>query len=103
MFSCSYTPIKLREMILMEAEILLANINQLHTTKMGIDRIQRNLGLDTDDVVFWCAQKITDPQCVITRKGKNWYAAMDGCVITINAHSYTLITAHQTLKVRDRL
>jgi hypothetical protein len=27
------------------------DISKLHTTKMGIDRIKRNLNLDIDDVV----------------------------------------------------
>ena len=39
-------------------EILLSNLDKIHTTKMGIDRIKRNLGLDTQDVVEWCKDKI---------------------------------------------
>ncbi|MDR1592225.1 MAG: DUF3781 domain-containing protein, partial [Prevotellaceae bacterium] len=26
----------------------------------------------------------------------NWYVSVDNCVITVNAHSYTIITAHKT-------
>ena len=33
---------------------LLSNINKLHTTKLGIERIKQNLGLETDEVVEWC-------------------------------------------------
>ena len=39
---------------------LLENINKLHTTELGIIRIRKNLNLDTDDVVEWCKNKITD-------------------------------------------
>ena len=38
----------------MNKEILLSNIDKVHTTEMGIDRIKKNLRLDTDDVVEWC-------------------------------------------------
>ena len=31
----------------------------------------------------------------IGRQGKNWYAQIDGCIITVNASSYTIITAHK--------
>lgn len=58
-------------------------------------RVKRNLCLETDDVVAWCKDKILSPDCSIMRKGKNWYASIDGCVITVNAHSYTIITAHK--------
>ena len=32
-------------------KLLIENIDRLHTTPMGADRIKRNLKLDTDDVV----------------------------------------------------
>ena len=73
---------------------LIANIDKLHTTDLGAVRIRRNLGLDAPDVVDWCKQQILLPNCSIFRKGKNWYAEVGGCRITINAHSYTIITAH---------
>lgn len=79
-----------------ENDLLLAHLDKLHTTELGIVRIKRNLQLTTDDVVAWCREKIADPRCDISRRGKNYYAAIDECTITINAHSYTLITAHQT-------
>ena len=77
-------------------EILLSNLDKIHTTKMGIDRIKRNLGLDTKDVVEWCKDKIKLPNCSIIKKGKNYYATIDDCVITVNSYSYTIITAHKT-------
>ncbi len=76
--------------------VLLSNLDQVHTTEMGADRIRNNLGLDTDDVVSWCIEKISEAGCHITRKGKNWYAETDGCIITVNASSYTIITAHRS-------
>lgn len=74
--------------------ILLENIDKVHTTIMGIDRIKRNLNLDCEDVVEWCKTKILDKNSVITRTGKNWYIEIDNCRITVNAYSYTIITAH---------
>ena len=35
----------------MNKETLLENIDKIHTTKMGVERIKRNLMLDTNDVV----------------------------------------------------
>ena len=75
---------------------LLNHLEQLHTTELGVVRIKKNLSLDTDDVVTWCKDKINLVHAVITRKGtKNWYVNVDGTVITVNAHSYTIITAHK--------
>ena len=76
---------------------LMENIAKIHTTELGIERIKRNLGLSTDDVVDWCKQKIENA-VEINRKGKNWYVYTDQSVITINAHSYTIITAHKYKK-----
>jgi hypothetical protein len=78
---------------------LIANIDKIHTTELGIERIKRNLCLEVDDVVGWCKQKVTDENSVIIRKGKNWYVRIENCEITINANSYTIITAHKTIKI----
>ncbi|MGX8710736.1 MAG: DUF3781 domain-containing protein [bacterium] len=74
---------------------MLSNLDQLHTTDLGTERIRKNLRLDTDDVVSWCKGKIKAAHASITRKGKNWYIAVDDCEITVNVHSYTIITAHR--------
>ena len=74
--------------------ILLNNQNRIHTTTMGFDRIKKNLQLNTEDIVGWCINQINDEKSIATRKGKNWYINIDNCEITINAHSYTIITAH---------
>ena len=73
---------------------LLANINKLHTTKLGIDRIKRNLGLETDNIVEWSKQAIMQSDKII-KTGKNWYIKTDNAVITVNTNSYTIITAHK--------
>ena len=65
---------------------------------MGIDRIKKNLNLTVDDVVLWCKERINSADCRITRKGKNWYAEVENCIITVNAYSYTIITAHKSKK-----
>ena len=74
---------------------LLNNLDKLHTIELGVVRIKRNLSLDTDDVVGWCRDKIKSDNAVITRNGKNWYINIDACIITVNAYSYTIITAHK--------
>ena len=78
----------------MNKEILLSNIGKIHTTKIGIDRIKRNLKLDTNDVVNYCKNKVLDKDCNIYKQGKNWYCEIDNIKITINSYSYTIITAH---------
>jgi len=77
---------------------LLENLDKLHTTELGIGRIKKNLSLDVDDVVDWCKRKINSDTAVITRNGKNWYVNVDNCIITVNAYSYTIITAHKIKK-----
>lgn len=79
---------------------LLNNIAKLHTTELGAVRIKRNLALECDDVVEWCKEKVLSSEAVIERKGKNWYITAGGSVITVNAYSYTIITAHKLRKER---
>ncbi len=78
----------------MNKEVLLSNIDKVHTTEMGIDRIKRNLKLETNDVVEYCKNKVIDKNCKIYRQGKNWYCEIDNIKITINSYNYTIITAH---------
>lgn len=74
---------------------LLANLDKIHTTKLGVMRIKRNLSLECDDAVEWCKNKISLATAKVTRKGKNYYIDIDDCVITVNAHSFTIITAQK--------
>ena len=77
-----------------DKQILLDNISKVHTTEMGVDRIKKNLKLNTNDVVKFCKNKILDKDCNIYKQGKNWYCEIDNIKITINSYSYTIITAH---------
>ena len=74
---------------------LLQNIDKIHTTDLGVIRIKKNLSLDTEDVVIWCKVKIMSSSASISRKGKNWYVEVEDSIITVNAYSYTIITAHK--------
>ncbi len=78
----------------MDKEILLTYIDKVHTTDLGKLRINKNLKLDTDDVVDYLKNKILDKNCNIYKQGKNWYCEIDNIKITINSYSYTIITAH---------
>ena len=73
---------------------LLANLDKIHTTELGKLRIERNLGLETEDSVHWCVCKTRRADRII-RNGKNWYVYAGRVVITINARSFTIITAHK--------
>ncbi|WP_245526966.1 DUF3781 domain-containing protein [Coriobacterium glomerans] len=48
--------------------------------------------LNVDDLVAWCQEKLESANVSISRKGKNWYIGIDGCIITVNTRSYTIIT-----------
>ena len=78
-----------------DSDILFSNLDKLHTTEMGVDRIKRNLFLNTADVVLWCLNMIKDKNTVITKRGKNFYIENGNCILTVNASSYTIITAHK--------
>ncbi|MDR0982784.1 MAG: DUF3781 domain-containing protein [Culturomica sp.] len=72
------------------------NIDKIHTTPMGKERISKNLNLTVDDPIEWCKGEIrkTNPES-IKRIGKNWYVYGKDYVLTINANSNTIITAHR--------
>ena len=75
-------------------EVLLTKLDKIHTTERGIDRIKKNLNLGCEDAVAYCKEKILDKNCKIYQQGKNWYCETGPIKITINASSYTIITAH---------
>lgn len=78
---------------------LLTNLDRIHTTKLGAERIKQNLGLDIADVIAWSKRKIANANHII-QKGKNWYVYIDDFVLTINAHSFTIITAHKEKRMK---
>lgn len=69
------------------------DLNKLHTTLLGEERIKRNLKI-TNNPVEYCKNKIKNSHNII-RKGKNYYIEDYDCIITVNAYSYTIITAHR--------
>ena len=75
-------------------DIIIENIEKIHTTEMGVGRIQKNLDI-TGDVVEYCISKILQDNSEVTKKGKNFYIDVDDCIITVNSSSYTIITAHK--------
>ena len=77
------------------ANELLENLDRLHTTELGVIRIKKNLSFNVENVIEWCKEKISLSNAKIIRKGKNWYITIDNCIITVNAYSYTVITAHK--------
>ena len=77
---------------------LLRNLDKVHTTEMGVDRIKRNIEVDVEDIVSYCIDKIKQDNAVIEKKGKNYYVNVDGIIITVNASSYKIITAHKEKK-----
>ena len=72
---------------------MLHNIDKLHTTNLGVERIKKNLNIN-GDVVNYLKNKILDKNCVITKKGKNYYCMIDNIIITVNSYNYCIITAH---------
>ena len=78
-----------------DKNILLSNLDKIHTTKMGVERIKRNLSLETEDIVLWCQSLIKNQESEIKKKRKNWYIRNKDIVLTVNASSYTIITVHK--------
>lgn len=78
----------------MHREVLIENIDKIHTTEMGIGRIQKNLGIE-EEPVSYCISKLKQENSVVTKEGKNYYVEVDDCIITINSSSFTIITCHK--------
>ena len=75
-------------------ELLISNLDKIHTTDLGLARIKRNLDICNNDIVSILKEKIKDKKCIIYKKGKNYYCEIDNIVITVNAFNYCIITAH---------
>ena len=73
-----------------DKQILLDNISKVHTTEMGINRIIKNLKLNTNDVIEYCKNKVLDKNCNIYKQDKNWYCEIENIIITINSYSYAI-------------
>lgn len=55
---------------------------------MSIDRIKKNLKLDTNDVVEQCKRKILNSNYSIDKQGRNWHCEIDNIMISINLYNY---------------
>ncbi|CNI68443.1 DUF3781 domain-containing protein [Streptococcus agalactiae] len=66
-----------------DIQILLNNIDEIHTTEMGVIRIKKNLKLDTEDVVEYCKDRVLDKNCNIYKQGKNWYCEIDNIPVVL--------------------
>ena len=73
---------------------LLKNLDKLKKTLNGAIRIRKNLGINSVNPVEWCKTQITSKNSTVRREGKNYYVKANGYEITINASSFTIITAH---------
>ena len=71
----------------MHKKTLLENVDKIHTTEMGVGRIQRNLGISEEP--------LKQDNSIVRKEGKNYYVDVDDCTITINSSSFTIITAHK--------
>ena len=74
---------------------LIKHIDMIHTTPLGIKRLQKNLSLDGIDVVGFIKNIIMNHNCIIYQKGKNYYCEIDSMIITIHSKNYCIITAHK--------
>lgn len=81
----------------MHKKVLLENVDKIHTTEMGVARIQKNLGI-SEEPVGYCISKLKQDNSIVTKEGKNYYVNVDDCIITINSSSFTIITAHKRKK-----
>lgn len=73
---------------------LLENLDKLHTTELSEQRIRKNLDLSVPNVAEWARAQIRSPKSQITRIGKNYQIICGNFRITVNAGSFTIITAH---------
>ncbi len=74
---------------------LIKNLDKLHTTEIGVERIKGNCQIETDDAVQWSRMHIPDENVKMERIGKNGDIFTDHCKITVKAHSHTIIIAHR--------
>lgn len=78
----------------MNIKLLHENINKIHTTNLGRERISKNLNLENEDVISWCKNAIKNSDNIIL-KGKNYYVYYEDSIITINKNNFSVITAHK--------
>ena len=72
---------------------IVSNIDKIHTTELGINRIKKNLNID-GDAVEYIKKYLLDSRCLIYKRGKNYYCEINNIIITINSYNFSIITAH---------
>ena len=78
-----------------EKHNIINRLDELHTTKLGAQRIRENINFPVgDDLIANCRQIIVDSEKVIQR-GKNYYVYYGNVVLTVNVRTMTIITAHE--------
>lgn len=82
----------------MDKKLFLNNLDKLHTTIMGVERIKKNLNINKESVISYCKEKILNKNSNIYKQGKNWYCEIENIKITVNSYTYTIITAHYIKK-----
>lgn len=73
---------------------ILKNKDKIHTTELGVERIRRNLNLNTENIIEYCVDIIQNKKSIVSEKGKNYYINYENIEITLNKSSFTIITAH---------
>jgi hypothetical protein len=76
-----------------ERSVLIKNINRLHLTKLGLKRIEGNLGLEPEEALDMLKIMIKYPFAEVERVDKNWHVRSRDVLIVVNASTYTIITA----------
>ena len=71
---------------------LLNNIDKIHTTKLGMERIKKNVNINDIDYI---KKLVLKKESIIYKKGKNYYCEIDKMIITINSYNYCVITVHR--------
>lgn len=75
-----------------EREILLNNLNKIHTTELGYTRIFKATMLQEYESMPYIKEVIKDSKSTIYKKGKNYYIEFENIKIVINASTYCVIT-----------
>lgn len=92
---------------------LLSNVDRIHTTKLGVERICKNLKLNDacydnmsdselhNYIANMCKEMLLSDSAEIKKNGKNWYVRASHtdvksgiAELTINSYNYSIITAH---------
>lgn len=73
----------------------MGDIEKIHTTELGLERIRRNTGINDPINVL---KKAIINQNKMTENGKNYYIWVNDIIFTLNKSALTIITAHKEKK-----